>query len=234
MRISGIIRVRNEEDIIWNTLVHVANLVDDIYVFDDCSNDNTVSICRSHFKVKKVIRNDYWRTTSAERYIEERRHRQILYQEAIKEKPDYIYCFDADEFADFEGIDFTADYYRLRLYDFYITPKDIDKTWKEREWMGPEYRDILMLFKPTPRIQFREREPVGVGAKGKKAGFVKHFSKAISVERWEQDCDYYSKYFPRYAKKWENRKGKAIHTASDWGRPLIKWEDRFKTNVFIK
>jgi len=34
--------------------------------------------------------------------------------------------------------------------------------------------------------------------------------------------------YPKFRKKWEKRKGKAIHNKSDFGNPLIKWKDRFK------
>ena len=90
-----------------------------------------------------------------------------------------------------------------------------------------------MLFKPTPRIRFIQREPKGVGPNGKVAGYVKHYSKAISEEMWEADCEYYIKYFPRWARKWEGRKGKFIHNYSDFGRELIKWEDKDKKKIYL-
>jgi glycosyltransferase involved in cell wall biosynthesis len=229
MKISAISRVRNEEHVIKDTLDHVANLVDDIYIYDDCSTDNTPDICESHPSVKKVIRGTEWADTSQGRDVSEGVDRQKPYIEAMKspDKPDYIYCFDADEFADFDGIDFTHDYYRLRLFNFYATEEDKDKTWKERVYMGPEYRDITMLFKPTPRVRFGDREPGGLGGNGLRAGYVKEYGKAFSEKEWEDTCDYYINYFPRWSRKWQARKGKFIHTNSDFGRPLIKWEDRF-------
>lgn len=48
MKIVGITRIRNEAGIIKATLDHVSKLVDEIYVYDDCSEDNTVEICKSH------------------------------------------------------------------------------------------------------------------------------------------------------------------------------------------
>ena len=194
MKISAIAMVRNEENIIEDTLKHVSSLVDDIYIYDDCSTDKTVDICRNY---ATVIQGNKWADTSETRDLAEGINRNAAYLYAMKGKPDYIYVFDADEFADFSGIKFTHDYYRLRLFDFYTVKGEEDIKWNEHKWMGPEYRDITMLFKPRPNTRFRQREPLMVGKDGKQAGYVKHYSKCISEERWEEDCDYYTKYFPQ-------------------------------------
>jgi len=56
--------------------------------------------------------------------------------------------------------------------------------------------------------------------------FVKHFGKCLSVEHWEETCDYYMNGFPAsFRQRWETRKGKAIHTHSDFGRRLYTWEE---------
>lgn len=232
MRISAIAMVRNEADIIQDTIDHIKDLATDIHIYDDCSTDSTVEILKANGV--NVIKGEKWVDTSEGRNAAEGKNRNAAYFEAIKKEPDYIYCFDADEFAYFDGIDFTLDYYRLRLFDFYATKDDIDTKWNEHKWMGPEYRNITMLFKPTRRTRFIQREPVGVGPVGKNAGYVKHYSKCISEERWEEDCDYYAKYFPRYAKKWADRRGKYIHKKSDFGRPLIKWEDRGNNSLTVR
>jgi glycosyltransferase involved in cell wall biosynthesis len=120
MKIAGISRVRNEEYIIQNTLKHVSELVDEIYIFDDCSTDRTPDMCEAHPKVKRVFRGKTWATTPWGRQVAEGELRQIPYEEAVRNNADWVYCFDADEFADFDDIDFTIDAYRLRLFDFYI------------------------------------------------------------------------------------------------------------------
>lgn len=232
MKIIGITRIRNEENIIKNTLDHVGKLVDSIYIYDDCSTDKTIEICKKHPKVKKVIEGKEWKAGAFERNKAEGDLRQIVYEEALKENPDYIYYFDADEYADFKGINFTADAYRLRLFDFYITEEDKDKNYLERKYCGPEYRDILMLFKPQKNIRFFQREPSKVKGIIKNAGYVKHYGKAISIEEWEKTCDYYinerwnEPRFLKFKNKWENRKGKAIHTKSDFNHELITWDER--------
>ena len=228
MKITGISRIRNESHIIKDTLDHVSTLVDDVVIYDDCSEDDTVAICEAHPKVKKVLRGHEW---SPSRDAQEGPLRQMAYDEAMKGKPDWIYCFDADEFASFDGIDFTAGTYRLKLFDFYITEEDKDKPYTEREWIGPEYRDIDMLFRATKGLTFKQRIPLQ-GCKPKvNAGYVKHYGKGFSIEEFEKTCEYYEKFFPRYAQRWARRKGKAIHTQSDFGRPLIKWKDRNESEL---
>ncbi len=233
MKISAIAMVRNESEILKESLDYVSTLVDDIYLYDDCSTDDTVKIAESHDKVKKVVRGLKWEDNKAARSEANGTNRNAAYIEALKGKPDYVYCFDVDEVADFTGIEFKHDYYTLRLFDFYSTLETKDLKWNEKIWMGPEYRNITMLFRPMGNTKFMHREPSHVGNDGKNAGYVKHFSKCISEKRWEEDCDYYSKYFPAWAKKWENRRGGYIHEKSDFNKPLIKWEDRFKQNLII-
>jgi len=233
--IIGITRVRNEEAIIKNTLDHAAKFVDKIIVVDDASTDDTVKICEAHPAVAEVIRNAFWASDPKGRRRAEGDLRDWGYQAAIKYNPDWIYYFDADEYIDFDGIDLNdknIDYWRVRLFDFYITPEDVNTPYLEREWMGCEYRDIIMLFRPHFSISFGEREPnLPSYYKGAVGGFCKHYGKAITVEEWEKTCDYYINHrgadlYTKFRDKWLARKGKAIHTKSDFNGELIKWEDR--------
>ena len=60
-----------------------------------------------------------------------------------------------------------------------------------------------------------------------------HYGKALSVEHWEETCDYYIRHFPfdTYGRKWRDRKGQAIHTQSDFMRPLYEWGDTLFANA---
>jgi len=240
MKIIGISRVRNESKIIKNTLDHVSNLLDSIYIYDDCSTDNTVQICEAHPKVKKVLKGSNWVKTPEERRKAEGTLRQKVYLESIKEKPDWIYCFDADEYAYFEDIDFSADAYKLKLFDYYITEEDKEKNYLERQYLGREYREILMLFRFSPEIIFTQREPtLPLNYKIKCQGSVKHYGKAISIEEWEETCNYYINHrggevFTNFTKKWKKRCGKAIHKLSDFDTELIQWEERYKKGYLLK
>lgn len=188
-----------------------------------------------HPAVRFSLAQAHW---TGQPHLEESRQRQILVQLALHREAEWVLLFDADDYAYFDGIDFTAGVYRLRAFDFYITSEDVDKPYYEREWMGPEYRDIMMLFRVHGGIHFRPagygREPWNTKPPRVNGGFVKHYAKAISVDRWEEKCDFYAKYYKSYARKWANRKGKAIHTVSDWGRPLMKWGDRFDEERLVR
>ena len=63
--------------------------------------------------------------------------------------------------------------------------------------------------------------------------YCQHYGKSLSVAHWEETCDYYVQHFPyeTYGAKWEARKGKAIHTQSDYGNPLHEWGDALFSNA---
>lgn len=236
--IAGITRIRNEELIIQHTLDHVAKLVDRIYVYDDCSTDNTVAICEAHPAVEKIIKGTQWANTTQGRSIAEGILRQAVYKEAVKGGATWVYCFDADELVEFVDINFTTNAYYFRLFDYYITKKDENKNYLKRKYIGPEFRDIPMLFKVKPEILFTQRIPKGID-QAHFGGFVKHYGKAISVEQWEQACDYYSNIRwkgknKQLQQRWSNRKGKAVHTVSDFGRELIQWKDKTNPKKIIR
>ncbi|RKY72376.1 MAG: hypothetical protein DRP97_00755 [Candidatus Latescibacterota bacterium] len=53
-------RIRNEELLIKESLDHLSEFVDGIYIFDDVSTDITVEICKAHHKVKGIIEEKVW------------------------------------------------------------------------------------------------------------------------------------------------------------------------------
>lgn len=222
--ITAITRVRNESLIIEDTLKHYLGFCDSVILYDDASTDNTAEIASS-FDSVQVMRGQAW---LKDRPAEETRHRKMLLEQV---KTEWTFCFDADERVLGELPDMKADGYRFRLFDGYMTPgckqpykkgplQDLKRMW------GPEFRDILMLFK-TKRASYKgldRREPVFKGRVENSGAYVKHFGKCLSVQHWEETCDYYSKNWPKtYTDKWRARKGKAIHTKSDFERPLYPW-----------
>lgn len=236
MKIAGITKVRNEQEIIQDTLDYYS-FCDALYVYDDCSTDNTVNICKSHKKVKSVVQGFRW---DLNRCRAEYQTRQRILEEAQKDNPEWIIYFDADERIDwdFKGYE-NYDGIIMKLFDFYITGDDKDCFFYDRQWIGPEYRNILMIFRNTPNIKYcmlDQREALlGNDAELLYAGYVKHYGKAISINEWERTCNYYSLYFDEpYKTKWLERKGKAIHNQSDFGRPLIKWNEKELKGVILK
>ena len=132
---------------------------------------------------------------------------------------DWVFCFDADErvtgnlraFAnglrasDCDGV-------RIRLFDAYMTPDDFAPYQPGRELMGfrrffgPEERDILMLWRNRPEVYFAEqhaREPGGI-ERLRTDLQCQHYGKSLSIEHWEETCDYYIRHFPfdTYGRKW--------------------------------
>lgn len=237
INIIGMLRMRNEALILKDTLDHLSTIVDGIVIYDDCSTDDSVKIALNHPLVLKVCKNASWRPEG--RAWEESASRQKLYQMARRYKPIWIMYSDADErfegdirgyllSSNSEGVDGI----RISLYDAYMTHSDHkpfkkgSKLYNFRKYFGKEKRDILMIWRNNSRVYFNRpdaREPVGV--KNIETKFLcQHYGKSISVEQWEETCDYYSKYFPQYSEKWRNRKGKAVHSKSDFNTDLITWD----------
>lgn len=232
--------MRNESLILKNTLDNWAGIcTGGIFIYDDCSDDNSVAIARAHPAVNKVIVGDYW---DPDRERAEWFNRQMvltLAQQYAEEDSWFVY-FDADEYIfNFSDFDLFNNKHvkaiACRLYDFYITPFDVDKKYLDREFIGPEFRTIIFFFRNSTALRYNLPDqrvvtlPQNIG-NIPIHGSIKHFGKGISIDQWEKTCDYYIKFWPKYSDKWRNRKGKAIHEdmLSDFGNKLIKWNDRDK------
>ena len=225
----GITRVRNEALIIADTIKHFLTYCDRIVLYDDCSTDDTMETAESAGGDRlTVICGDEWRL---ERTAEETRHRFLVLETAQAMGADWCLCFDADERLVGELPPLTGDGIRFRLFDGYLTPerqqnyRDGDLAALPRMW-GPEFRDILMLFRAGPAryVGLDRREPILRGQISLAPVMVKHYGKCLSVDHWEATCAYYAAHFPEpYKSKWRARKGKALHTVSDFGRDLYTW-----------
>lgn len=237
-KVIGITRVRNEESIMKDTLDHMATFCSEVMVYDDSSTDRTVEICKNHHIVTKVIEGEEW---DLDRERAEHENRQAVYLEARKvgDDNDWIVYMDADERIEFNWDNLICadfDCVKMRLFDFYITAEDVHLPYTERTKMGVEYRDINFAFRlgKTDGYSYPDQRECTVRTrKVLHSGYVRHYGKAISVEQWEDTCEYYATCFPRYASKWEARKGKAIHTVSDFGNELITWCQRLDKRKII-
>jgi len=245
----GITRVRNEALILKDTLDFVGQHVDAIIAYDDASTDRTPELLRAHAKVALIIANGAWEPDVKARKMAEHRHRQLLLQCARERLQfDWMLCFDADEritgdLRAFAGGPQAAgcDGVSIQLFDAYMTPEDCApyRAGQEllgfRRFFGPEQRDILMLWRNRPEVFFaagHERQPGGIG-RPRTALYCQHYGKALSVAHWEETCDYYIRHFPfeTYGQKWLARKGQAIHTQSDFMRPLYAWGETLFANA---
>ncbi len=126
-RIAGLTRVRNEAHLIAETLDHHAAFCDaGIYVYDDCSTDDTADICRRHPAVIDVVQGEHWNPVRVEA---EHENRQALLERALLDDPEWLLYFDADERVevDLQEVPWsTCDAVRMKLFDFYITEEDVD------------------------------------------------------------------------------------------------------------
>jgi glycosyltransferase involved in cell wall biosynthesis len=245
----GVTRLRNEQLILPDTLDYVGRQVDAIVAYDDASTDRTLELLRTHPKVALVVANGSWEEDVKARRLAEGRHRGLLLQTARARLPfDWMLCFDADERVTGDLRGFLAgprgrdcDGVRVRLFDAYMTPEDHApyqpgrKLLDFRRFFGPEERDILMLWRDRPEVVFAQRharEPGGVERVATDL-FCQHYGKSLSVEHWEETCDYYIRHFPfeTYGRKWRERKGQAIHTRSDFMRPLYEWGEELFANA---
>lgn len=229
--------MRNESAILKDTLDSWARFcTEGIYIIDDASTDNSVEIARAHPAVRDVQVVDFW---DPDRERSEWLLRQSVLARAQQDSgpDDWFVYFDCDEFLfDFDEYELfgTPDVKAIacRLYDFYITPEDEAKTYKERQWVGPEYRTIPFFFRNSPYLRYQHPDQRIVdlepGIQIPIHGDIKHYGKGFSVEHWEATCDYYIRFWPKYSDKWRKRKGKAVHEnyLSDFGNKLILWKDR--------
>lgn len=252
-KIAGVTRVRNEEHILPDTLEHYSKICNfGIYVLDEASTDSTPEICIASPDVRHLIEVPTFETDPGPRRAFEGWGRQQPADVAIEHGAEWILCFDADERIefDFESFDYDSwDAVSFRLFDFYITPSDVHPRaddgpwrwvsypWDMRQWIGPEYRDIPMLFRvgdgyPTFHDRIPEMQPSCRTHVAGYDGCVRHYGKAISIAEWEATCDYYAMYQPEpFKSKWAARRGHAIHYLSDFGQPLCRWEDREEFGV---
>jgi glycosyltransferase involved in cell wall biosynthesis len=242
----GITRIRNEALVLEDTLNFVGQQVDAIVAYDDASTDRTLEILAGHPKVALIVANRSWETDVEARRLAEGRHRGLLLQTAREHLQfDWMFCFDPDErvTGDLRGfVERTHssghDGVRVQLFDAYMTPDDQAPYRGHRELLGfrrfygPERRDILMFSRNRPEIIFAKREPDGLQSVTT-ALYCQHYGKSLSVEHWEETCDYYIRHFPfeTYGRKWLQRKGQAIHTQSDFARPLYEWGDTLFANA---
>jgi hypothetical protein len=243
-KILGLMMIRNEALILEDSLNHFSQIVDKIIVFDDASTDNSRHIAKNHPAVIKVIGRNTW---IPNRFAQQTKDRQKLLEESRKYNPTWLFYSDCDErfegrireylnSAEAQQIDGV----KIKLFDGYITEYDQEpykkgKLLNYRKYFGPERRDILMIWKNKKNIKFlgnAQREPQ-IDGKIVTKFFCQHYGKSLSVNHWEETCDYYANFPEPFRSKWIGRKGKAIHSRSDFENKLYTWEEVKKNSIKI-
>ena len=231
---------------ITNTLDSWASVCDAIVVYDDASDacDLTAKLASGHPKVIEVITSNY---LDEDRLRAEWYNRQLVLNAAKRFAPEWIAYFDGDEHLfDFDAgmlEDPDVSVIATQWHDVYITPEDAclpDHRYKDRRWVGAEYRQIPFFYRnthflsftqPDQRIMHHERLPFYPSN-----GLIQHWGKGHSVAIWQRKVEYYGQVFGKYGAKWRDRDGKAVHHdyKSDGGADLVLWEtirDRYRADV---
>ncbi len=89
-KIVAMYRIKNGERWLKKSIESIVDVCSEIVVFDDCSSDKTVDICK---EFKKVVEIEHQKNKS----LDEVRDRNSLLKMALKRNPDYIFTIDADE-----------------------------------------------------------------------------------------------------------------------------------------
>jgi glycosyltransferase involved in cell wall biosynthesis len=248
VKIAGLIRVKNEKMLIKEALDHLAKFCDEIYVYDDQSDDGTLEEVLLHKKVRGVIANKNWQPDKNKKDPLElaRKTQELLTFAKSAVCPDWFIYLDADERFE-EGFekklpqllrrkDFDA--ICFELYDFYITEKDKNHKYKGditkiRPFCGTEYRIQEIIFRNIPQVfvpDFAHREFYGFQKNRVLYSNykIRHYGKAKTIKDFDRKIDFYIKYRQSYRQKMKKRKGKAVHSnLSDFGK-IVLWADLIK------
>lgn len=230
MKVAIVSRIYNEENILQEFLDYYRDIATaGFYFYDDGSTDNTLDILNNDPAVKHVIKGTRHNGVSSHNNQNPQRKQIIEIARSDLQPDDYFMLLDVDEFIQLTTPlpSIPQDLIFLSLFDMYITDSDKDKHWTERKYFGPEVRNLAFIVKNSSYRDLRNDRTLIAAGTSANHGFVKHVGKGISIEYWENKCNHYSQpNMPaKYRGKWEARKGKAIHTQSDFGRPLYTWED---------
>jgi hypothetical protein len=212
-KLIGLSRCRNESLIAEDTIKHFSQFCDSIIILDDASEDNTVDIVGSFNKVEHIIRNNIWNPNQMN--VETSQRNDLLEHAKTRYSDVNFIYFDFDERIEFDFNSWDGESaVVMKLFDARMTEEDQDPyTSGElkgfRKYFDPIFRKIPFIFNDKAKYinAICQRFPaVSKQQNVILSGYVQHYGKSLSKDHWQETCDYYSKYFPVFAKKWEARK----------------------------
>jgi len=239
MKVVGLLRVRNESAIIQESLDHLAQYAQEIYVYDDQSEDDTVKICQAHPSVKEIIVNNNWsRDGSVVRQGEQRQAILELARYRSNPSPDWFIYMDGDErFEERFTPEVMENFLRIRekkghlavlfrFFSFCITEEDKgdDIHYTQRRWVDPRYIFVPQIFRNRSKIHFTYGADKRVYGMTKNETFlseyrIKHYGQARSLVHFQVKKKHYTTHMPVLAGLWEGKDG--IYNPGN----LVLWDD---------
>lgn len=229
-RLTAMMQVRNEADrFLESVLKELSEFVDDIVIVDDASTDDTVKLCRSFPKVKKLV------TLQESKFHREWELRECLWQLACSTEPDWLLSVDADEFYEDKAKSRMNelinqdqyDWVGFRIFDFWggTTHYREDSLWRIHQ----RHTRTLVRYMPEfyyyhpPMDHHVPRLPLSYAAL---PGFlaelrIKHHGWAVSTE------ERYSKYLRYMERDPKGEWGSLEHYQSilDENPKLVEWKE---------
>lgn len=132
--ITTVMRVKNEELYLEHALKSLQPLGGRIVLLDDGSTDRTPEIAKSFDWVEYIRRNNA--------KMDEGRDRTLIYREALKHEPEWIFTLDGDETLDGEtpalmlrAIDLAPS--DVNVFEMFLAVMQSPVGSKEQRWLGP-------------------------------------------------------------------------------------------------
>lgn len=232
-RLTAIMQVHNEADrFLEDVLKDLSEFVDDIVIVDDASTDDTVKLCRSFPKVKKLV------VLQESKFRREWELREYLWHFACSSEPDWLISVDADEFYEDKAKTHMRelinqdqyDWVGFRFFDFWGGPTHYrdDTHWgihrRHTRTLVRYMPDYYYYYPPmdhhVPRLPLSYSALPGFLAELR----VKHFGWAVSKE------ERYRKYLRYMERDPKGEWGSLDHYRSilDENPTLVAWKEEFQ------
>ena len=195
VKLVTMILVKNEENrYLREVLTDLEEYVDEIVILDDCSTDNTASICRSFKKVfGKSLDVSIGQT-------DEKTARETLYKMTISRNPDWILCPDADEMFEnkFKNevrkmMESSFNWYSFNRYDFWtpdsysgISPscmKSLRKLFRYLPDKPTYFYSAFLHCGSTPIWVFEDNNGQETNIRFKHFGFIRKEDRLARIQR---------------------------------------------------